>query len=210
MKRSPVLLMALVLLAGSVIAIVVLLQKNFSLQVDLATAQRKLETVAKAPPPPARVAAATVPGGRTIGPLTRELMTDALAAETGAEKKLWIRVDPRDREASGFAGEIASVFRDAKWEVQLLDNLGLRFKPGLLMLIGVEGEPPSYVSAAQAAIGAIGQEVATGTGYLSYYESKKRESPDWNGTPFLPEQTYLLVVGRKPDPAAAEAAPAAE
>lgn len=209
MKRSPLLPIGLlVLLVGATVAIVLLLQMNFSLQVELATARRKLDTVATAPQPPAARVPTTAPSDRTIGRLTREVMTDALAAETGAEKKLWIRVDPRDREASGFSAEIAGIFRSASWDVQVLDNQGLRLKPGLVLLIGTEEEPPSYVRAAQTALGIISQEVATRTGYVSYYESKKRETPDWNGLQFLAGQTYLLVVGRKPEPATAEAVPA--
>lgn len=205
MTRFHLLLIGLlVLLAGATVAIVVLLQRNSGLQVEVATAQRKLDTAAPASPAPVPE---TVPLGRTLGRLTREVMTEALAAETGADRKLWIRVDPRDREASDFADEIVAVFRGAGWDVQVLDNDGLRFKPGLLLLIGGEGEPPSYIRAAQTALGIMSHEVVTGSGYLSYYESKKRETPDWNGTRFLEGQTYLLVVGRKPDPATAEPVP---
>jgi len=210
MKRSPILLVGLlVLLAGATAAIAVLLQRNFSLQLELATAQGRLDAAAKAPAPSAETVPTSVPSGRTIGPLTREVMTDALAVETGTDKKLWIRVDPRDREASGFATEIAGVFRGAGWDVQLLDNQGVRFKPGLLLLIGTDKDPPSYIRAAQTALGTLSEEVTTGTGYLGYYESKKRETPNWNGPQFLEGQTYLLVVGRKPDPAPAQAAPGA-
>jgi hypothetical protein len=69
------------------------------------------------------------------------------------------------------------------------------------MLVGEEEEPPSYVTNAQKAIEAIGYEVTTGRGYKSYYETKKKETPDWQGTSFLPDQTYVLLVGRKPEPA---------
>jgi hypothetical protein len=134
------------------------------------------------------------------------MMVDALAAEDGAEKKLWIRVDPRDREASGFASQIATVFKDNGWDAKVLDSEGLRFKPGMLLLVGGEDEPPSYIVNAQKAIEAIGEPVTTGRGYLSYYEAKKKETPTWQGTKFLPEQTYVLLIGRKgePQPAAAE------
>lgn len=205
MKRSQILsVAALVLLVGAGATIAHLLQENFNLKVERATLKTKLEAAAKAvPAPPAKAAPAAVADGRSVGGIARRLMDEALAAETGAEKKLWVRVDPKDREASSFASQIAAVFRDAKWEVQVLDNQGLRFKPGLLVLIGGDDEPPSYVRTAQTALGSIGEEVTTGTGYLAYYETKKRETPDWNGTAFLPGQTYLLVVGRKPEPVVA-------
>ena len=79
----------------------------------------------------------------------------------------------------------------------------MRFKPGLLFLVGNEEEPPSYVLNAQKAIEAIGEQLTTGRGYLSYYEAKKKEDPQWVGTKFAPDQTFVLLVGRKPEPTAA-------
>ena len=138
------------------------------------------------------------------------MMNDVLIEETGEEKKLWVRVDPRDREAAAFANQIATVFRDASWDVKVLDNENMRYKAGLLYLVGNEEEPPSYVVTAQRAIEAIGQGLTTGRGYLEYYRTKKAEDPSWQGTTFAEGQTAVLLVGRKPDPAAAAATPPAE
>jgi len=210
MKRSTSLVIALVLLGGAAIFITRLMLDNFQLKVELANLRSKQATQAAAPPAAAPAAAAPVaasrPEPRTVSETSRQLMIDALAAEEGAEKKLWIRVDPRDREASGFAGEIAAVFKDQGWDAKVLDNDGLRFKPGLLLLIGgEEEEPPSYVVNAQKAIEAVGEAMTTGRGYLSYYEAKKREDPKWQGTKFLPEQSFVLLVGRRPDAQPADA-----
>ncbi|MFN2426047.1 MAG: hypothetical protein ABR587_06330 [Candidatus Binatia bacterium] len=208
MNRSTSLVIALVLLGGAGILITRLMLDNFQMKVEMASLRSNQNAAAKLPPPAAATApvAAAPAGNRTIFESARQAMTDALAAEEGAEKKLWLRVDPRDREASGFAGEIAAVFRDSGWDVKVLDSEGMRFKPGLLLLVGGEEEPPSYVVSAQRAIEAIGEPVTTGRGYLSYYEAKKRDSPDWQGTKFLPEQTFVLLVGRKGEPQAAAAA----
>jgi len=174
---------------------------NFANKVELASLRSKAAAAAKAPPPVAAPAAAAPvrTGDREVIESARQMMVDALSNEAGATKKLWMRVDPRDREASGFASQIAGVFRGQGWDVQVLDNEGLRFKPGLLLLVGAEDEPPSYIVSAQKAIEAIGEELTTGRGYLSYYESKKKDAPDWQGTKFLPDQTYVLLVGRKPE-----------
>jgi len=211
MKRSNGLVIALVLLGGAAIFITRLMLDNFQLKVELQTLKSRQESIAKAPPPApvaaaAPVAASGAAGSRTVIESARQIMTDALSAEEGSEKILWIRVDPRDREASGFASQIASVFKDSGWDARVLDNQGLRFKPGLLLLVGgEEEEPASYIVNAQKAIEAIGEPVTTGRGYRTYYESKKRETPTWQGTEFLPEQTYVLLVGRKPEPEAAAA-----
>lgn len=175
---------------------------NFQLEVEVAALRSKQEALAKAPPPApveAAPAADSAPVARTVDDLGRQLMIDALAAEEGSEKPLWIRVDPRDREASRFSAEIAGVFRDQGWDVKVLDNDGLRFKPGLLFLVASEDEPPSYITNAQRAIEAIGEPLTAGRGYLPYYQNKKKEDPNWQGTEFLPEQTYVLLVGRLPE-----------
>jgi hypothetical protein len=207
MKRSTGLVLALVLLGGAAILITRLMLDNFALKVEVASLRAKQSAPAKAPAPAPAAPVAAAPAnasGRVVDETARQMMIDALAAETASDKKLWLRVDPRDREASGFANQIAAVFREQGWDVKTLDNEGLRFKPGLLMLVGEEEEPPSYVTNAQKAIEAIGYEVTTGRGYKSYYETKKKETPDWQGTSFLPDQTYVLLVGRKPEPAPAQ------
>jgi len=207
MKSSSTLVLCLVLLGGAGIWITRLMLDNYSLKVEVATLRSRQAQPARpaAPVAPAPAPAAAPTGnGREVIESARQMMVDALAAAEGDEKKFWIRVDPRDREASTFAGQIATVFRDSGWDVQVLDNDGMRYKPGLLLLVAAEDEPPAYVPAAQKAIEAIGQDVSTGRGYLSYYENKKKESPDWQGARFLPGQTCLLLVGRKPEPKPAE------
>lgn len=207
MNRSNGLVIALVLLGGSAIFITRLMLDNFQLRVENQALRSKQEAIAKAPPPAAAPAAAapvaSAPtAGREVIESARQMMIDALAAEEGSEKPVWIRVDPRDREASAFANQIAAVFKSQNWDVKLLDSEGMRFKPGLLFLVGSEEEPPSYVVNAQKAVEAIGEQITTGRGYLQYYEAKKKEDPKWVGTRFSEGQTYVLLVGRKPEPTA--------
>lgn len=205
MKPSSSLILCLVLLGGAGLYITRLSLENYSLKVELATLRSRAAQPVRPPAPAAPIApAAAAAQGREVFESARQQMIDALAEEKGSEKKLWLRVDPRDREASTFAGQIASVFREQGWDVKQLDNEGMRFKAGLLMLVGAEEDPPSYVLAAQKALEAIGEEMSTGRGYLAYYETKKKESPQWQGTRFAPDQTYVLLVGRKPEPKPAE------
>src|SRR5690606_19095003 len=104
MKRSPGFVVALVLLGLSAIVITRLLLENFQLKVEVASLKAKQEQIANAPRPavPSASAPAARPapaGARTVIESARQMMSDALAAEAGDEKKLWMRVDPRDREA---------------------------------------------------------------------------------------------------------------
>jgi len=47
----------------------------------------------------------------------------------------------------------------------------------------------------------LSDPVTVGTGYRAYYEKMKKQSPDWRGgVKFQPDQTYVLFVGRKPEP----------
>jgi hypothetical protein len=207
MNRSTGLIVALVLLGGSAILITRLMLDNYQLKVEVAELKSKQTAQAKVPPRPAAPAqaapsAASATGSRELSESARQMMIDALAAEDGPDKVLWMRVDPRDREASNFAGQIAAVFRGQGWEVKQLDNEGMRFKPGLLFLVATEDEPPSSVANAQKAIEAIGEQLTSGRGYQSYYEAKKKEDPKWVGTHFEPGQTHVLLVGRKPPPPA--------
>lgn len=207
MKPSSSLILCLVLLGAAGLYITRLSLENYGLKVELATLRSRAAQPVKPPAPAVAAAAAAAPAaaqGREVFESARQLMIDALAEEQGSEKKLWLRVDPRDREASTFAGQIAAVFREQGWDVKQLDSEGMRFKPGLLMLVGAEEDPPSYVLAAQKALEAVGEEISTGRGYLAYYESKKKESPQWQGTRFAPDQTYVLLVGRKPEAQPAE------
>src|SRR6185369_15285791 len=117
MKQSTLLVIALVLLGGSALWITSLKLENYELKVEqanLRSQQASLSAKAAAPRPAAARAAAAPANasGRTVDETARQMMIDALAEATGDEKKAWIRVDPRDREASSFANQIAAVFRD--------------------------------------------------------------------------------------------------
>jgi len=200
--KLVVVVLIVLVLAGAA-ATAYFARENFALKLEIGILRHKLEAAAKALPPE-RVAGPVVEvpaGHRTIGKLTREVMLDALSSETGSEKALWLRVDPQDREAAEFARQIAEVFREVRWEVFVLDHHNLRFKPGLTLLVGAKDSPPSYVETAQRALSFLRDPVAVGTGYVSYYEKMKRESPDWQGgVAFLPGQTYAVYVGRNPEP----------
>lgn len=201
-----VIALASLVLAGMGTAVAYLARENFDLKVELGILRYKLEAAANETPSASVVSPAVEePTARTVGNLTRQVMLDALSSETGSEKKLWIRVDPQDQEASEFAREIADVFREAQWEVFVLDHQNVSYKAELLMLIGTEDSPPSYVQTAQRALTILRDSLTVGTGYVSYYEKMKRESPDWRGgVPFLPGQTYVVFVGRKPEPTPGE------
>ena len=152
---------------------------------------------------PARpgAAARSAPAGpdRTLAAGQRQAMLDTLREEASPEKKLWLRVDPNDPEAAAFAKSLVDVFKEAGWEVTQAGSDGLVFKPGIYLLVAEE-EWPSYAETANKALDAAGIEVIAARGYRAYYEQQTKVKPEWRGTKFTDDQTYVVLVGRKPPP----------
>lgn len=194
MNRIVLLLVVLVAVGAGAYYVVNLTTENARLRQQVAGAKG-----APAPAPAARPA----PAGpaRTLTPGAREAMLATLREETGPVKKVWMRVDPNDAEAAGFAQTLEGVFKEAGWEVEKFGSDGLVFKPGIFLLVADE-EWPSYAETANKALEGAGLGVTAARGYRAYYEEQTKEKPGWRGTKFLPDQTYVVLVGRKPEPKA--------
>ena len=61
-----------------------------------------------------------------------------------------------------------------------------------------EQEPPDYVRTVAQALTEAGFAPTYRTAYRSFYDDKKKADPTFQGFPFAPEQTFLVVVGRTP------------
>ncbi|HVM98064.1 MAG TPA: hypothetical protein VMT89_16840, partial [Candidatus Acidoferrales bacterium] len=73
-------------------------------------------------------------------------------------------------------------------------------KPGIF-IFSAEEDAPSYLSAVQEAFDAAGLSItSSGRGYREYYKQKKAENPSWIGFEMTEDQTYVVVIGRKPEP----------
>ncbi len=179
------------------------------LQTDLARlegqleAERVVRTAVSAPaeePPPAPRGT-----GRQLTGLQRESMIAALGG-TGmsSTNPVWFATVTNNPEAAAFRRALAGVFEEAGWQVR--GNTAVRFpmKPGVYMFAADE-EPPDYVDQVGEALEAAGITLtATGHGYRSFYDEKKKADPEWVGLDMGPDATYLIVIGRQPegDPAA--------
>jgi hypothetical protein len=192
MSRLVLLVIALALVGGGAYYVSNLAAENAQMRQQLAKLQ---------PPPGApKAAAPAAPAGppRTITAEQHQAMVAALRDEAGPEKKIWLRVDPNDAEAAGFEKAIEDVFREAGWEVNRMGSDGLLFKPGIYLLVGEE-DWPTYAETANKALEAGGITVTAARGYRSYYEQQTKEKPGWRGAKFLPDETYVVLVGRKPE-----------
>jgi len=151
-------------------------------------------------PQPATPPSTAVPSalaGRTIAPEAKQAMKDQLAAQE-AGRKAWILSQPGNPEAAALAGTLASVFRDAGWQVTAETASGFSLKPGLMVLIAEEQYPP-YVDTVVGALQASGLDAKSASGYRGYYDAKKKENPAWPGIPLRADQDFVIVVGPKPE-----------
>jgi len=193
MARLVVAIIVLAVSAGGATRLVSLYRENAALR------RENAELRAGRPPAPASAPrAAVVPGmsalPRTLDPARRKVMLDTLAAHTGAERKVWFQVDQNDRESSAFQKELEGVFREAGWAVAVTGAGGLRFKPGIRLLVADE-EWPGYASAASDALEAAGVEFSSAVGYRAYYDEQTAATPGWRGPKLEPDQTYVLLIG---------------
>jgi hypothetical protein len=184
-----------------------------ALKSDLATPSKAGPARAPAPAAPAAAApaaqsgttAAEIVNPRTITPEQRQAMIDKLTG-TGmnAGSPVWFATVPNNPEAAAFQKSLEAIFQAGGWEVK--GNVPVRFsmKAGVFVF-AAEEQPPDYVGIAQDAI-EKGAELAvtSGRGYRDFYAQKKADNPNWIGFDMAPEQTYVVVVGRKPEEPAAK------
>ena len=109
----------------------------------------------------------------------------------------WFAAPRSDPRAIALAEDLAATFTSAGWDVQPLRRTAVRFRPGVYLLAG-DKDPPEYVASARSALARAGLAPKGGTAYRQFYEDKKREDPSFQGFPFGPEQTFLVVIGRVP------------
>jgi len=146
-------------------------------------------------PPPA-APAATSP--RAPDATKRSAMVEALKAETGADKRVWLVVSPGNAETLALASALEGAFRDGGWMPKTQPLSGMVLKPGpVRILVGEEQEPPQ-VDTVRKALEAGGLTVETGTGYRAFYEEKKKENPSWPGIPMTADQPFIVVIAPQP------------
>lgn len=171
--------------------------------------QSELNRVQEKPAPaPAAAPAAAAPGAvaaagppRSIDAAQRQAMIEALGGPgSSLANPVWFATAPNNPEAAAFQKLLQGIFEEAGWIVKGNTPVGFSMKPGIY-IFAAEEEPPNYVNTAQEGLEAAGIEIAaSGRGYREYYTAKKAENPSFVGFPMAEDQSYVIVIGRKPEP----------
>jgi hypothetical protein len=143
--------------------------------------------------PPAH---ATVASDGKLDETTRASLERVLRTAP-AGSPAWIAAPKSDHRAVTLAKEISGAFTKAGWRVRPVRETAVTPKPGTY-LFAADEQPPEYVQTVAQALGEAGLEATLLTGYRTYYEEKKKTDPKFQGYPFAPEQTFLVVIGRLP------------
>jgi hypothetical protein len=148
---------------------------------------------AKVADPPAR--ATIAPDGKLDGTTRASLERVLRTAPAGSPA--WIAAPKSDPRALTLAREISGAFTSAGWRTRPVRQTAVTPRPGTY-LFAADEQPPAYVQTVAQALGEAGLEATLLTGYRTYYEEKKKADPKFQGYPFSPEQTFLVVIGRMP------------
>ena len=147
----------------------------------------------KVPDPPAK--AVIAPDGRLDGTTRASLERVLRTAPAGSPA--WIAAPKSDPRALTLAREISGAFTSAGWRVRPVRQTAVTPKPGTYLFAADEAPPP-YVQTVAQAFDEAGLAATLLTGYRAYYDEKKKADPKFQGYPFAPEQTFLVVIGRMP------------
>lgn len=143
--------------------------------------------------PPARTSIA--PDGE-LDDTTRSSLERVLGTAP-AGSPAWIAAPKSDARAVALANELSGAFTRAGWRVRPVRRTALVFRPGIYLFAAAE-EPPAYVQTVAQALDEAGLAASFHTGYRAFYDEKKKVDPKFQGFPFAPEQTFLVVIGRMP------------
>ena len=180
---------------------------DFKAELDrlLQEAEKSPSAAGAAAAAPEKVAAAGAPAAEaparaalasdgTLDDTTRASLERVLKTAP-AGSPAWIAAPKSDPKAVTLAKQISGAFSNAGWRVRPVRQTGVTPKPGTY-LFAAEEEPPAYVKTVAQAFSEAGLDAQVLTGYRAYYDEKKKADPKYQGYPFAPEQTFLLVIGR--------------
>lgn len=143
---------------------------------------------------------AAVPAAASLGagldPSARAALVAALRAQP-AGTPVWLAVQDGDPGARALAAALRAAFAEAGWTLRGERGVPFAIKPGVY-LFAADAAPPPYVDTARAALAAAGLAPVYGSDYRAYYDERTRASSTFGGFKLDSDQTYLIVIGRRP------------
>ncbi|MBX3024008.1 tetratricopeptide repeat protein [bacterium] len=146
--------------------------------------------------PAGDAAAVAAPLGPGLDPAARAALVSALHAHP-AGTPVWLAVQDGDAGARQLAAALRAAFEEAGWTVRGERGVSFAIRPGVY-LFAADAAPPAYVDTVRSALDAAGLAPVFGSDYRAYYDERARANPTFNGFRLDADQTYLIVVGRRP------------
>jgi hypothetical protein len=109
----------------------------------------------------------------------------------------WIAAPQSDTRAVALAQGLAGAFTTSGWRTRPVRRTAVRVKPGTYLFVAEE-QAPAYVEVVRQALEEAGFAPTVATGYRQYYQERRAQDSSFQGFPFAPEQTFLVVLGRMP------------
>jgi tetratricopeptide (TPR) repeat protein len=134
------------------------------------------------------------PGG--LDPGAHDALLAGLRAQP-AGTPVWLAIQEQDDGARQLGAALRAAFEEAGWTVRGQRDVPFAMKPGVF-LFAADAAPPAYVDTARAALDAAGLSPVFGSDYRGYYEEQARAQPNFRGFKLAADQSYLIVVGRRP------------
>lgn len=145
---------------------------------------------------PAASSATTASSPSVLAPAARAALLTQLRTQP-AGTPLWLAVQESDAGARELGGAVRAAFEEAGWAVRSQRGVPFAMKPGVY-LFAADAEPPPYVETVRSALDAAGLSPVFGSDYRAYYDDRARTNPNFSGFRLDPDQTYLIVIGRRP------------
>ncbi len=134
----------------------------------------------------------------TLSSEARAALVASLSARR-AGMPVWIVYDSRYASAEAFARQLVTIFEEAHWSAKPLARASFAMRPGLF-IFAADDPPSDSSSAAGESLIAANLKPTIGTGYRAYAEEQRANNPNWRGISFEPEQSFVIAVGRPPEP----------
>ena len=113
----------------------------------------------------------------------------------GRPSPVWLAAPSSSPSAVRLANSLSDAFMEAGWDVKTITQLDWVARPGFY-LYAADPTPPSYFEDVRAALEAAGFQLTVGVDYRAFF-NERRAQTGWRGVEMTPDQTWVLLIGRR-------------